>query len=613
MHDADVMSLVIRGIGIALLQFLWQGAAIGAMTALLLRGFRHATASTRYLVACSGLAAMCVVPVLTAASDMRATAPTRAIVIDTTSPVMPEPQTAASAAVPQTPVTSSIFSRTWIDARLPFVVSVWLGGVIVLALHLLRGWRTVGRIRNSSSPLTDARWLDLLQQIAERLGVTVRVRLLTSSALDVPSVIGWLRPAIVIPVSALAGLSPAHLEAILAHELAHVRRGDYLVNILQRVVETLLFYHPAVWWVSSRIRIERENCCDDLVVSRCADRVAYADALTSLEELRAATPSLAMGARGGDLLQRVRRLVEPGHDPESKWSGGVVMSAVLIVLLLSVGAHLNGTTPDAAPASQQPTDPKPVVVVPEVLPTITIDRTVVPAVVNVRPIRPKVSPAQGVPMVSQRATLSGVIKSPGGSVMPGVTVTLTSTVMTGSRVIVTDAQGYYLLNDLAAGTYEVNVTRPGFRTVTDQVRLSANQNAAFNATLEVGKVTETVIIGRGTRTLLTESEKPFDATGVLRVGGSIKEPKIIKRVEPIYPEVALAAKVQGYVIIEAIIAKDGSVRAAHVIKPSPLLDDAALAAVRQWVYSPPLVDGEPVEVVMSVTVIFSLKVADGAR
>ena len=104
-----------------------------------------------------------------------------------------------------------------------------------------------------------------------------------------PTVIGWLKPVVLLPASALAALTPQQLEAILAHELAHIRRHDYLVNLLQTLVETLLFYHPAVWWLSRRIRIERENCCDDLAVSLCGDPVAYAAALADLEALRSST------------------------------------------------------------------------------------------------------------------------------------------------------------------------------------------------------------------------------------------------------------------------------------------------------------------------------------
>ena len=118
-----------------------------------------------------------------------------------------------------------------------------------------------------------------------------------------------MKPVVLLPASALAGLTPQQLEAILAHELAHIRRHDYLVNLLQTLVETLLFYHPAVWWLSRRIRIERENCCDDLAVSLCGDPCTYARALADLEALRGPARSLAMAANGGSLLQRVRRLL----------------------------------------------------------------------------------------------------------------------------------------------------------------------------------------------------------------------------------------------------------------------------------------------------------------
>src|SRR5580692_6312419 len=121
------------------------------------------------------------------------------------------------------------------------------------------------------------------------------IRVLISTVAESPSVIGWLRPVILLPAATLAGLEPEQLQAVLAHEIAHIRRHDYLVNLAQTVVETLLFYHPAVWWVSARIRHERELCCDDAAVAMCGDAVFYARALTSLERLRAATPRLAMG------------------------------------------------------------------------------------------------------------------------------------------------------------------------------------------------------------------------------------------------------------------------------------------------------------------------------
>src|SRR5262249_9924774 len=141
------------------------------------------------------------------------------------------------------------------------------------------------------------------------MGVRRRVRALMSSMVESPSVIGWLRPVILLPPATLMGLTSLQLEAIIAHEIAHIRRYDYLVNMVQMLVETLLFYHPAVWWISKRIRVERELCCDDLAVRFCGNALRYAKALTRLEKLRLSAPTVAMASTGGPLLYRIQRLV----------------------------------------------------------------------------------------------------------------------------------------------------------------------------------------------------------------------------------------------------------------------------------------------------------------
>ena len=184
-------------------------------------------------------------------------------------------------------------------------------------------------------------------RLSRRLHIARAVTLLESTLVDVPTVIGLLKPVVLLPASALGGLAPQQLEAILAHELAHIRRHDYLVNLLQTLVETVLFYHPAVWWLSRRIRIERENCCDDLAVSLCGDPVAYAHALADLEALRsgpAPDHHIAMAATGGSLLQRVRRLLGA---PSSHTGRGPAWLAGSVALLLLGGIALgaDGTAP----------------------------------------------------------------------------------------------------------------------------------------------------------------------------------------------------------------------------------------------------------------------------
>jgi hypothetical protein len=252
---------------------------------------------------------------------------------------------------------------------------VWLAGVTILTLRLFTGWIWVQRLRTHGVYAVQPAWERILVRLSRQLHISRTITLLESTRVDVPTVIGWLKPVVLMPMSALGALSPAQLEAILAHELAHIRRHDYLVNLLQTLVETLLFYHPAVWWVSRRIRIERENCCDDLAVSLCGDPVAYANALADLESLRSSIPPLgrldrmAMAATGGSLLQRVRRLLgaptsHTGRGPA--WLAASV--ALLVVAGITLGAdgvltvltvRVSGQALTPAPVTQ--VDPRPVV------------------------------------------------------------------------------------------------------------------------------------------------------------------------------------------------------------------------------------------------------------
>ena len=221
------------------------------------------------------------------------------------------------------------------------VLLVWLSGVAILTLRLLAGWLWVQRLRSRGTAPAPATWQKITARLSKRLHIARPIRLLESAMVEVPTVIGWLRPVVLMPASALSGMGPPQLEAILAHELAHIRRHDYLVNLLQTLVETLLFYHPAVWWLSGRIRIERENCCDDLAVSLCGDPYAYAKALADLEELRADSSRLVLAATGGLLIDRVRRLIgAPSHVGRGP---GWLAGSTAVVLIAGIAAGAVGT------------------------------------------------------------------------------------------------------------------------------------------------------------------------------------------------------------------------------------------------------------------------------
>ena len=186
--------------------------------------------------------------------------------------------------------------------------------------------------KRPASPVTDAAWKARISRLCSALQVTRPVRVLTSAAVAVPVVVGWMKPVVLLPLGLLSGLSTPQLEALLAHELAHIRRHDYFVNLLQSLVETCFFYHPAVWWISAQIRKERENCCDDLAAEACGGVLGYASALTALEEMRGATPAYGVAASGGPLIQRIRRILGATEKKNAEWPVGVLMIGVVTVL-----------------------------------------------------------------------------------------------------------------------------------------------------------------------------------------------------------------------------------------------------------------------------------------
>ena len=225
-----------------------------------------------------------------------------------------------------------------LDRFAPYAVSLWLAGVMLLTARLALGWMQLRRIRRSGAAIADPAWQERLCALAKRMGIGTQVRLLKSALVEVPTLIGLLRPVILLPVSVFTGLTPRQLEAILAHELAHVRRYDYLVNFFQTAIETVLFYHPAVWWIGRKLREERENCCDDIAVETMRDRVIYASALVTLEESRAAfPPQFAMAASGASLLGRIRRIA--GVD---RRKGGLAPVIAMVLIAGSVLAPLGG-------------------------------------------------------------------------------------------------------------------------------------------------------------------------------------------------------------------------------------------------------------------------------
>ena len=335
-------SSAVQTIGWALLHSLWQGIVLAALLGITMSLLRKRTANLRYLIACGTLSLMLILPVSTA---LWSGAKTQNNDYDkkTFQTEMPRESAAPMNSTEPDNVTRTEelrYSRLeqTVNQFLPWFVLVWTLGVFISSLRLLGVWTYTQRLKRNTNGRILEQWQESLQRLSHQFRILRPIVLLESSLVKVPTVIGWLKPIILLPPSALTGLTPQQLELILAHELAHICRYDYLVNLLQTIIETLLFYHPAVWWVSRQIRNERENACDDLAVTVGGNAVIYARALTQMERLRKTAPSLAMAADGGSLTSRVHRLI--GVDlPQSKRLAGLWTVMFIGTFLVAVGVN----------------------------------------------------------------------------------------------------------------------------------------------------------------------------------------------------------------------------------------------------------------------------------
>lgn len=234
-----------------------------------------------------------------------------------------------------------------IAPQLRWCVAIWCVGVVVFCLRPAWSWLTVQRLRRRGTSPASPKLEALVAAMAEKLHLQRRVRVLLSACIDVPLVLGSYRPTLLLPAAALSNLSDAQWSAIIAHELAHLRRYDDLVNLLQLLLETMFFYHPAVWWLSARIRQEREFCCDDVAARATGDAAMFCRALLSLEQLRATTPAFALGAGGGSLLQRVQRLLPVAKErraaPMSAMFAAALGTAALVLAVMCLSPNFPAT------------------------------------------------------------------------------------------------------------------------------------------------------------------------------------------------------------------------------------------------------------------------------
>ena len=351
--DTTAAALFLEKLGWVLVHSLWQFAAVAAVTAAATAILGRSGPRLRHGVLVCGLMAMAASPVITwSVVEVRPQEQRTATVVIGSVPAAnsPAPRSgdgswrAAAADGMRSLPPAAAWAEAWGMARamerirpwLAWLTVAWLVGAATAVVRPVVGWLAWRRLtaRGTEVPSAVSR---MVERARLRLGVGRAVQVLQSAAVQVPAVAGWLRPVMLVPAALVTSMPLHELETLIVHELAHVRRGDFLVHVLQTILETLAFYHPAVWWLSDRIRVEREHCCDDLVVSATGHCAAYGRALVAVAELQARRLGPALGAADGSLVARIRRLVT-GVDPVAGgWSPPAFAAAALMGLTLAVG------------------------------------------------------------------------------------------------------------------------------------------------------------------------------------------------------------------------------------------------------------------------------------
>lgn len=536
---------LIIALGWTLLHFLWQGAALAAIYAVLMLTLRSAAPATRYGAALGCLIMLALTPAATfvyfASSATPAVAPTGL----------------SGSLLAAIPVQNTVSWAGVVDhglrPYLPWLVLIWFAGVCIASVRMLSGWRRVRQLRVCIDPRLTDPWRHALDTLRHRMQISVPVQLASSTLIRIPMVIGWLKPIILIPPCVLAGLDSRQIEMILAHELAHIRRHDYLINLLQAVVETLLFYHPAVRWVSHQMRLEREKCCDRLVVDLSGDAIGYARALTNLEAIRGSELGWGLGASGGALYDRVQTLVAPRNNAAS---GSV--AALLIAFAALIGtANLLRTPPHDAAAVM----PAPIqrLIVPSRSQSpvqrnsdsLTTEKQSKPHQVRHQPTTPATSPGQAV-----KKTTAGISR-------PVAPATPTAAQSTDKQSVESAPQQ---APPMPANQVEQTARQPDANVHTQPpVAAPIHKTSPVQQNIEKTEVKTTPPAPQA-------AAESHDAAADVP----------IEMPMPHYPTQALMAGDGATVIVSARVGNNGAVDNVSIVGPLDLFASAALAAVRQW-------------------------------
>ena len=542
------------------------GLAAGAAYLL-----RHHSAARRHYVWALGIASSTALPLLTLllpswhsatlGNAARLLGPGHAAAKNTTFPTWPSLGIDAAAA---SPLSGQVFE---------LMLLFWGLGALLVVVTLLGGLARLAWISARSTPVVGGDWGQTVRRICGQLGIARRVEVFEcDNTASMPLTWGMLRPCILLPAGA-AGWSAERREVVLSHELAHIARRDWFLQICAELARGLYWFHPLVWFAAASLRRESERACDDSVLNSGVEASCYANQLLDLARTlknahRGFSAALAI-ARPSNLERRFIAMLDPNLNRcgISRRAGLLAKAAALCLLLPLAALRLPGQN------------------------------------------------------LSGR--FAGTIFDISDAAVPNATIIMTNqreNTINTIDMTTSNAEGNFVFKALPAGEYEMKVLKPGFAVYrVPQVVLEPGRDVSLTVKLDIGRITDNVDVEyRGQHhafesegatkaspsTEAAEGSKPMR----IRIGGSVEAAKVLTKVQPVYPESAKAAGAQGTVVLHAVVGMDGKLLSLQVLNSqiNPDLARAAVEAVSQWRYQPTLLNGEPVEVDTVITVNFKL-------
>jgi bla regulator protein blaR1 len=332
----------ISALGWTFVNILWQGFLIAFLLGLFLRIFKNISSDVRYYLALFSLFLIIAVSVFNFVAHYEPVANKEAITFnETIKSIVAENSQITIIDNNNSLKESLLFFYTHIDRYFPVFINIWMVGMLIFLVKLILGLLFIQRLKFNTLPFSDEQWINRFKSIEKKLSLDKRIKYLESTLVKIPMVLGYLKPVIIVPAGMLAGLPVNQIEAIIAHELAHIKRNDYLFNIFQSIIEMIYFFHPAVWYISSVVRTERENCCDDIALTVCDGSLTYAKALVSVQELNPGKvySAVAFSGQKKQLLNRIKRMImkpEMKSTQSDKYIAALIVIAGLLITTLSM-------------------------------------------------------------------------------------------------------------------------------------------------------------------------------------------------------------------------------------------------------------------------------------